>query len=137
MIRLIKNIFSPEELELNNGKVIKPPKSLLPYILIVLAFLIYISVKVTGFEFSTIVNRGYQFFVILKAMFPPDWSYASSVSGPLLDTIKMYLLGSFVGSVLAVPFAVISASNVNTNTITRNVVRFILSILRTLPTLII
>jgi phosphonate transport system permease protein len=137
MLRFIKNIFSPEELELENGKVIQPPKSLVPYILIILAIFIYISVQVTGFKFSTITRRGYQFFVILKAMFPPDWSYASTVSGPLLDTIKMSLLGSFVGSVLAVPFAVISASNVNTNSITRNVIRFILSILRTLPTLII
>src|SRR6056297_2885283 len=137
MIKRIKNIFIPEELELKDGKSIKPPNPVTPYILIILAILIYISVQVTGFKFSTIVRRGYQFFVILKSMFPPTWDYISSVREPLLDTIKMSLLGSFAGSVAAVPFAVIASSNVNSNAITRNLVRFVFSILRTFPTLII
>jgi phosphonate transport system permease protein len=70
-------------------------------------------------------------------MFPPDWSYVKKVFEPLFDTIKMSFLGSFVGSVLAVPFAVLSSNNIVKSKILLNITRFILSLIRTLPTLII
>ena len=137
MISAIKNIFKPEKIVLNNNKEIQPPKSIVPYIIMALMAAIYVSAQVTGFEFSTILERGDQFFVILKKMVPPDLSYAADVLTPLLDTIKMSILGSFIGSFIAIPFAVLSSVNVNKSKVVLTLVRIALSITRTLPTLII
>ena len=48
----------------------------------------------------------------------------------------MSILGSFVGAVLAVPFAVAAASNIVTNRVVVFLVRLFLSLVRTLPALV-
>ena len=45
----------------------------------------------------------------------------------------MSILGSFIGAVLAVPFAVAAASNIVTNRVVVFLVRLFLSLVRTLP----
>lgn len=137
MIKAIKNIFKPEKIVLTDGKEIQPPKSILPYIIIGLCAAIYIAASVTGFEFSTILERGDQFFVILKEMIPPDFTYAKYVLPPLVETIKMSILGSMIGSFIAIPFAILSSVNITKSKLILTTVRVVLSITRTLPTLII
>ena len=137
MIKAIKRLFAPKPLVLGNGKHVKPPMPIAPFVIFALVIVGYISVKVTGFSFATIVKRGKEFFVILKAMFPPDWGYIGHVMEPLLDTIKMSFLGSFAGAALAVPFAVLSSSNIAKSKVLYHITRFLLSLVRTLPTLII
>ena len=53
------------------------------------------------------ISRGEQFFVIIGQMFPPKWDYVQQIWGPLFDTIKMSLLGSVIGSIVVIPFAII------------------------------
>ena len=48
----------------------------------------------------------------------------------------MSFLGSFVGAVLAIPFAIAAASNIVTNRAVVFIVRLFLSLVRTLPTLV-
>ena len=79
MLKAIKNIFKPEKIVLSDGQEIQPPKSIIPYVIIGLVISILIASNVTGFSFSTIMERGNQFFIILKDMIPPDFSYAKSV----------------------------------------------------------
>ena len=105
-------------------------------ILLALVAASVLSVKVTGFNLSTLVTRGNQFFVILGQMFPPNASYLSSIWTPLFDTIKMSLLGSFIGSALAIPFAIVASTNIIHNRVVIGVVRVFLSLVRTLPTLV-
>lgn len=75
----------------------------------------YYAGKVTGFNFKTLMQRGGQFFVMIGRMFPPNWEYSSSIWSPLIDTIKMSLLGSLLGSILVIPFAIIASSNLVKN----------------------
>ncbi len=125
-----------KQYQVSSGKTVTKPRSYtIPITVLVLAFT-YLSVKVTGFDMSVLARRGYQFFVILANMFPPKISYMSSVWQPLFDTIKMSLLGSFIGSLLAVPFAVIASTNIVKNRFVITVVRLFLSLVRTLPTLV-
>ncbi len=133
----IKRIFVPEDITLGDGKVITPPRPLTPYIVIALLIVSYIAIQVTSFKISTIFERGYEFFNILARMVPPDVSYTSNILKPLIDTIKMSLLGSLIGAICAGPFAVLSSSNINSNKVLLQAVRAIFSVLRTLPTLII
>ena len=137
MLKAIKNIFKPEKIVLSDGQEIQPPKSIVPYVIIGLVISVLLASNVTGFSLSTIMKRGSEFFIILKGMIPPDFSYAKSVLPPLLDTIKMSVLGSMIGCFIAIPFAIISSVNINKSKIVLNLVRFLLSITRTLPTLII
>lgn len=137
MVQAIVNIFKPEKIVLKDGKEIQPPKSVIPYVVIGLIITVVAAGKVTGFDFSVLMNRGNQFFVILTDMFPPDFSYFHSVITPLVDTIKMSLMGSIIGSFIAIPFAILCSVNINKSKVTLTVVRVVLSIIRTLPTLII
>jgi len=136
-MELYDKIFKPKKMELSNGKVVLEKASRAPFILIVLVLAILLSAKITGFQLSILIERGGQFFVILLRMFsPPDLSYIGKVINPLVDTIKMSFLGSFVGSLLAIPFAILAASNLVNNRVVLIVVRLFLSIVRTLPTLV-
>ena len=135
-MNLYDKIFKPKTMRLANGKTVEERASRLPVILLVLVAASVISIKVTGFNLSTLLTRGNQFFVILGQMFPPNASYLSSIWTPLFDTIKMSLLGSFIGSALAIPFAIVASTNIIRNRAVIGVVRVFLSLVRTLPTLV-
>lgn len=135
-MNLYDKIFKPKTMRLANGKTVEERASRLPVILLALVAASVLSVKVTGFNLSTLVTRGNQFFVILGQMFPPNASYLSSIWTPLFDTIKMSLLGSFIGSALAIPFAIVASTNIIHNRAVIGVVRVFLSLVRTLPTLV-
>lgn len=133
---LYDRIFKPRRIELSNGKVVEERRSRTPLVLLILLVASAVSVKVTGFSLVTLMTRGGYFFDILKRMFPPKVSYVSSIWTPLFDTIKMSLLGSFVGAVLAIPMALIASSNIVKSRVVIVVSRLFLSIVRTLPTLV-
>ena len=69
-------------------------------------------------------------------MVPPQWDYTPKIWQPLFDTIKMSLLGSVIGSVLVVPFAMLASTNIIKNRFVVSFMRLFLSIVRTLPTLV-
>ena len=129
-------IFKPRRIELPNGRIVEEKRSRTPLVLIVLLVAVTISVKVTGFSLVTLTTRGKYFFDILKRMFPPKTSYISSIWTPLFDTIKMSLLGSTIGALLAIPMALIASSNIVRNRVVIVLSRLFLSIVRTLPTLV-
>lgn len=90
----------------------------------------------TGFDPTVLAERGDEFFVILGRMFPPDWSSAGSIVDPLLDTIRMSLLGSAIGAVAAVPFAMLASTTIVHAKAVTLAMRFVFSLIRTLPTII-
>ena len=100
---------------LPNGHTVERPRSRQPLIWICVVAAVWASVVLTGFDFSILIKRGHQFTVILKQIFQPDWSFLPKVIGPLVDTIKMSILGSVLGATLALPFAVVSSTNINRN----------------------
>ena len=136
-VPLFDRIFRPQIITLPNGKTVARPRSRMPLILAVLAAVVWASVRLTGFDLGIIVRRGYQFTYILNRIFHPDFSYFSKVIQPLLDTIKMSILGSVLGATLALPFAVVASTNINKSGLAVSVCRFLLNIIRTLPTLVI
>ena len=135
-MKLYDRIFPPKTLTLPNGKQIKKPCSRAPLIVVIFLAMSVISVKVTGFDMTVLVTRIKEFFVILGDMIPPRWDYMPQIWKPLFDTIKMSLLGSFIGSVLVVPFAMLASTNIIHNRIVVAAMRLLLSIIRTLPTLV-
>ena len=133
---LYDRLFKPRRYTLPNGAVVEEKRSRAPLVILIVLALGALSVHITGFDFAVLVKKGSKFFDILKAMIPPNTGYLSKIWQPLWDTIKMSFLGSFVGAVLAVPFAVAAASNIVTNRVVVFLVRLFLSLVRTLPTLV-
>ena len=124
-------IFKPYSYTLPNGKKVDEKRSRLPMVLLILLLATIVSGEVTGFRISTLVRRINYFFVMLFDMFPPDWSYMAQVWTPLWDTIKMSLLGSAIGAVLCVPFAVLSSSNLVKQKAVTAFFKFFFSVVRT------
>ena len=129
-------IFKPEVITLENGHTVTRPRSRTPLIALLVIAALAISVKVTGFNLAIIVKRANQLTKILSQIFQPDPSFFSKVVTPLLDTIKMSIMGSVIGCLLALPYAVAASANINRNKVSLSVLRFILNIVRTLPTLV-
>lgn len=66
-------------------------------------------------------------------MSKPDWSYLPSVMTPLIETIQMALVGTFLGGVAAIPAALLSAENIVKNKFVRGLVRLLMNLIRSLP----
>ena len=130
-------IFKPKKMTLANGHSVEAPVSRVPFVIAATLIVVIIAINVTGFDIKIIIQRGNQLGVILGQIFQPKLEYWPKVIGPLLDTIKMSLLGTIIGCLVAAPFAAIASSNINKNRPTLLAVRFLLSLIRSVPTLII
>lgn len=129
-------LFKKQSYTLEKGTEVNSPFPKSTYIILLIIVLLYISARVTGFSLYIAITRGGEFFTIPKRMVPIDFGYIDKVIPPLMATIQMSLLGSFIGSVLAFPIAFLASSNINKNKITLVICRAILTVFRTLPVLV-
>ena len=130
-------IFKPQVITLENGHTVRRRRSRTPVILLALALAIAWALHMTGFSLATIVNRFPKLMDLMKKLFQPDWSFFPKVIGPLVDTIKMSILGTVIGCACALPVAVLASSNIDHNKIVVSLLRVVLGLIRTLPTLVI
>ncbi len=141
-LNIYDKIFKPKVYTLPNGHAVEKKASRAPIYAILVIAMCALSVKITGFDFAILVSRIKEFFVIVGQMFCAETfqqkhEFVVSVFGPLFDTIKMSLLGSVVGAVLSVPFAMLASTNVCPSKIVVSAMRLMFSIIRTLPTIVI
>lgn len=134
---LYDRIFKPQKVTLSNGHYVMRRRSRAPLICLLLAAALVISLKATGFEMSVIISRFSKMLDLLKKIVRPDWNFFPKVLPPLVDTIKMSVLGTVIGCLCALPVAILASSNINSSKVVVSVIRFILGLIRTLPTLII
>lgn len=128
--------LKPKPITLSNGKVVTPKMSAAVYVVPIILVLIYFSVGLTRFKLDMLINRGYQFFVIVSQMIPPNFEYFDSVIGPLVDTILMSIVGTLVGSALALPAAYLSSEQMMQNPIVKFIFKSMMSVVRTFPILV-
>ncbi|WP_107949249.1 phosphonate ABC transporter, permease protein PhnE [Lysinibacillus parviboronicapiens] len=134
---MFDKLLPTKKIILPNGKEVTEKRALTPFVVVAILVLTYMSAVITGFNVETIIKRIEQFFVILQQMVPPTWAYFPHIWQPLLDTIKMSLLGSLMGVLCALPLAILAASNITKWKWLSATMKFFLSLLRTLPTLIV
>ena len=133
---LFDRIFKPKTIQLENGHTVDKPVSRMPFILVALMIAVYISAKMTDFDFSLLASRIGEFTVILNKIFHPNVAYFSHVITPLIETIQMSVTGTILGCLIGLPLAILSSSNINKNRPSLLIFRFILSVLRSVPALI-
>ena len=134
---LYDKIFKPQKITLQNGHSEMRRRSRAPLILLLLAAAIVLSLKMTGFDMGLVIKKFGKMLDLMQKIWQPDWSFFPKVLSPLFDTIEMSILGTVIGCALALPVAILSSSNINHSVPLVSVCRFILALIRTLPTLII
>ena len=130
-------IFKPQIITLPNGHSTMRRRSRVPLILLLLLVAIYLSLRMTGFDLKLIINRFDKLLDLFVKLFHPKWEFFNKVIGPLVDTVKMSILGTVIGCLLALPIAVLASTNICKSAAIVSVLRFILALIRTLPTLVI
>ena len=113
------------------------PRSRMGVICILVVIAVTWALHMTDFQFSVIIKKGKNIVTILEKLFNPKWSFFPKVISPLVDTIKMSILGTVIGCVSALPIAVLASSNIDHNKFVVSLLRVLLGLIRTLPTLVI
>ena len=134
---LYDKIFKPQVITLANCHSVLRRRSRAPLIVVLLALAIWLSLRMTGFDIAVVIHKFSKMLDLLAKIFQPNWEFFPKVISPLIDTIKMSVLGTVIGCVLALPVAILSSSNINRSLPLVSFFRFILALIRTLPTLII
>lgn len=132
----ILHIFVPRTYVLENGKTVKEKFSPAPYITILFVVLVVLCAKFTGVDLGVLAKKGKNFWEILFKMLPPNWGYWNTMKKAMLDTINMSLLGSVFGCAIALPISFYLSNNFKLNKGYMVTHRFLLSLIRTLPTLV-
>jgi len=120
------------------SKSIPKPPSKLKHMLTFILFILLLwgsSIQVAA-SFSKLVVGFPNIMDLLKEMVPPDWSYFQVITTAMLDTIRMAIIGTTLGAILAIPLALFAASNVFTSTFLYSPARLILNFIRTIPDLL-
>lgn len=73
---------------------------------------------------------------VFSRMIPPDWGYFPRILSPLWATIQMSVAGTALGAFLALLIAPFCAANLQNGRVLRLILRVIIQILRSFPTLI-
>ncbi|MBA3450201.1 MAG: phosphonate ABC transporter, permease protein PhnE [Chloroflexia bacterium] len=72
----------------------------------------------------------------ISRLFPPDWSEIGDAVPPLIQTLQMAIIGTLLGVLIAVPLALLAASNVSPHPMVYQAFRVVLNIGRTIPELV-
>lgn len=125
------------EVTIYSKSIPKPPSKLKHMLTAILVILLLwgSSVQVDA-SFSKLVVGFPNMIDLLKEMVPPDWSYFQVITTAMLDTIRMAIIGTTLGAILAIPLALFAASNVFTSTFLYGPARLILNFIRTIPDLL-
>ena len=73
---------------------------------------LFLSVNVTNTHISVLFNNFSQFTDIFVQMCHPDWGYAATAVPLLIETIKMAILGTVIGSAIAFVYSLLIARNI-------------------------
>lgn len=104
--------------------------------IIVLLLLFQFSRIITNADFKQVFTNSNQIVVFLSRLIHPDFAYFSKLIVPLIKTLQMSLLGTFLGLLVAVPISFLATPVVTGNKYISVVFRSILGIIRTIPTLL-
>ena len=89
-----------------------------------------------GIRWDYVADAPTQIGDLLSRMFPPEWSFARALVGPLVQTINIATLGTAVAVALSVPVAILAALNTTVNALTYALARFVMVVSRSIDTLI-
>ncbi|MEH7392121.1 phosphonate ABC transporter, permease protein PhnE [Bacillus sp. JJ1474] len=115
----------------------EPPRKLKTYLTIfIIILLLFGSAVQTNSTITELIIGAPNMVELLAQMLPPNWSYFGKIVEPMLETIRMALIGTTFGALIAIPIAIFSASNIVRNIWLYHPIRFVLNLIRTIPDLL-
>ncbi len=103
---------------------------------VIILLLLWGSAVDTDASWGKLIQGSPNMLDLLREMFPPKWSYFDNIVPAMLETIRMALIGTTSGAILAVPVALLCASNLSRSAWIYQPVRFLLNLVRTIPDLL-
>lgn len=85
---------------------------------------------------KAVCEQGKTYYLYQSGNLKAQFAYARSVWDPLMQTLRMAILGAFAGALLAVPFSLLAAQNLVRSKVVYYVVRAFLNLIRTIPDLV-
>ncbi|MDU4694912.1 MAG: phosphonate ABC transporter, permease protein PhnE [Paenibacillus sp.] len=132
--RLSTNL--PGQVGLNRSRPPAPGKLKHYLTAAIILLLLWGSAVDTDASLSKLIQGSPNMLDLLREMFPPKWSYFDNIVPAMLETIRMALIGTTFGAILAVPVALLCASNLSRSAWIYQPVRFLLNLVRTIPDLL-
>ena len=103
---------------------------------VLVLLLLFVSAQTTGANIFEVLNNFDQMVLFLKRFLHPDWSYLPKILAPMLKTLQMSVFGTFIGVVIAIPFAFLGTTLVTRTQWITLPIRFLLGVIRTIPNLL-
>ncbi|MGZ4030933.1 MAG: phosphonate ABC transporter, permease protein PhnE [Tumebacillaceae bacterium] len=114
----------------------KPSRIKFYIIFVIMAVLYVIAWKGVNGKLSDLIDGWPNIVNMMSQLFPPDWGYLTTILKPMLETVKMAIWGTTLGSLLAIPFTLLASRNVFLSKWVSGITRMILNLTRTLPDLL-
>jgi phosphonate transport system permease protein len=114
----------------------KPSRIKFYIIFVIMAVLYVIAWKGVNGKISDLIDGWPNIVNMMSQLFPPDWGYLTTILKPMLETVKMAIWGTTLGSLLAIPFTLLASRNVFLSKWVSGITRMILNLTRTLPDLL-
>ena len=105
-------------------------------VVVVLLLFLQFSIFITEADFKQVFTNSDQIVVFMSRLMKPDFAYFPKLISPLIKTLQMSLLGTFIGVVIAIPVSFLATPVVTGNKYLSMIFRFILGVVRTIPTLL-
>lgn len=116
-------------------EVVEPyPISL--YIFVIMVIVFVLAIQATNVDLRMFFSNLDNMWRIISRLVKPNFGFIERMWGPLVETIQISIGSTIIGSILAVPVAIFSSSNIVKQSIIYNPVRFIMSLIRTIPVLV-
>jgi len=103
---------------------------------VILAVLYVIAYNDTDADFVELWEGLPNIGNMFAELWPPDWAFFGTIIDPMLETVKMAILGTTFGALLSIPVILLSARNVNAAKWLMYTTRTILNVVRTVPELL-
>lgn len=114
-----------------------PPRKIKPILttLLVTIAIIWSSWQIE-FSFTELVQGLPNMWDLIVQLVPPNWDYFSVITTPILETIRMAVIGTTLGGLIAFPLSILAARNVFQSAWITVPARFVLNLIRTIPELL-
>ena len=89
-----------------------------------------------GIRWEFVADSPAQVRDLFGRMFPPDWAFAGEIVDPLVQTINIATLGTTLAVLLSIPVAFLAARNTTFNVATYALGRLVMSVSRSVDSLI-
>jgi phosphonate transport system permease protein len=89
-----------------------------------------------GIRWEFVADSPAQVRDLFGRMFPPDWAFAGAIADPLVQTINIATLGTALAVVLSIPIAFLAARNTTFNRATFALGRLLMTVSRSVDSLI-